>query len=48
MHKITYFNTSHEQVKENSVVLQLPDKTIRELPCGTVVWAAVSSPNETL
>lgn len=29
------------QVKEKSVVLQLPDKSIVEVPCGMVVWAAV-------
>lgn len=28
------------QVKEKSVVLQLPDKSIVEVPCGLVVWAA--------
>lgn len=32
------------QVKDNSVVLQMPDKSIKELPCGMVVWAAVSLP----
>jgi hypothetical protein len=30
------------QVKDQSVVLQMPDKGIKELPCGMVVWAAVS------
>src|ERR1700733_12065633 len=30
------------QVKDQSVVLQMPDKSIKELPCGMVVWAAVS------
>jgi NADH:ubiquinone reductase (non-electrogenic) len=29
------------QVKEQSVVLQMPDKTVTEVPCGVVVWAAV-------
>src|SRR5260221_1862222 len=28
------------QVKERSVVLQMPDKTIAEVPCGLVIWAA--------
>jgi NADH:ubiquinone reductase (non-electrogenic) len=28
------------QVKEKSVVLQLPDKSIADVPCGLVVWAA--------
>jgi NADH:ubiquinone reductase (non-electrogenic) len=28
------------QVKEKSVVLQLPDKSIVEVPCGLVIWAA--------
>ena len=28
------------QVKEKSVVLQLPDKSVVEVPCGLVVWAA--------
>ena len=48
LHEIYHIKSNRGQVKENSVVLQMPDKTIRELPCGTVVWAAVSSSNETL
>lgn len=34
--------TMVKEVKPNAVVLQLPDKTIKEVPCGLVVWAAVS------
>lgn len=30
------------KVKDKSVVLQMPDKQIVEVPCGMVVWAAVS------
>jgi NADH dehydrogenase FAD-containing subunit len=33
--------TMVKEVKPNSVVLQMPDKSIKELPCGTVVWAGV-------
>ncbi|PFH47039.1 hypothetical protein AMATHDRAFT_77394 [Amanita thiersii Skay4041] len=32
--------TMVKEIKENSVVLQMPDKTIKEVPCGMVVWAA--------
>jgi len=32
--------TMVKEVKEKSVVLQMPDKTIKEVPCGMVVWAA--------
>lgn len=32
--------TMVKEVKEKSVVLQMPDKTIAEVPCGLVVWAA--------
>ncbi|KAI0788993.1 NADH dehydrogenase [Irpex lacteus] len=32
--------TMVKEIKEKSVVLQLPDKTIAEVPCGMVVWAA--------
>ncbi|KAI0748892.1 NADH dehydrogenase [Fomes fomentarius] len=32
--------TMVKEVKEKSVVLQLPDKTIVEVPCGLVIWAA--------
>ncbi len=35
--------TMVKEVKEKSVVLQMPDKTIKEVPCGLVVWAAVCS-----
>lgn len=33
--------TMVKEVKEKSVVLQMPDKSIKEVPCGLVVWAAV-------
>jgi NADH:ubiquinone reductase (non-electrogenic) len=29
-----------KEVKERSVVLQMPDKSVKEVPCGLVVWAA--------
>ncbi|KAF8908116.1 NDE2, mitochondrial external NADH dehydrogenase [Gymnopilus junonius] len=32
--------TMVKEVKEGSVVLQMPDKTIKEVPCGLVIWAA--------
>lgn len=32
--------TMVKEVKEKSVVLQMPDKSIQEVPCGMVVWAA--------
>jgi NADH:ubiquinone reductase (non-electrogenic) len=35
--------TMVKEVKERGVVLQMPDKSIREVPCGMVVWAAVCS-----
>ena len=31
------------QVKPESVILQMPDKSIVEVPCGMVIWAAVST-----
>lgn len=31
--------TMVKEVKEKSVVLQMPDKTIKEVPVGMVVWA---------
>jgi hypothetical protein len=31
-----------KEVKEQSVMLQMPDKNIVEVPCGMVIWAAVS------
>lgn len=33
--------TMVKEVKEQSVTLQMPDKSIKEVPCGMVVWAAV-------
>ncbi|EGN94415.1 NDE2, mitochondrial external NADH dehydrogenase [Serpula lacrymans var. lacrymans S7.3] len=32
--------TMVKEVKDKSVVLQMPDKSIAEVPCGMVVWAA--------
>ncbi|KIP03321.1 hypothetical protein PHLGIDRAFT_31854 [Phlebiopsis gigantea 11061_1 CR5-6] len=32
--------TMVKEIKEKSVVLQMPDRSIREVPCGMVVWAA--------
>jgi NADH:ubiquinone reductase (non-electrogenic) len=32
--------TMVKEVKECSIVLQVPDKSIKEVPCGLVVWAA--------
>lgn len=32
--------TMVKEIKERSVVLQMPDKSIAEVPCGMVVWAA--------
>lgn len=32
--------TMVKEVKEKGVVLQMPDKSIVEVPCGMVVWAA--------
>ncbi|KZT06661.1 FAD/NAD-P-binding domain-containing protein [Laetiporus sulphureus 93-53] len=32
--------TMVKEIKEKSVVLQKPDKTIVEIPCGLVIWAA--------
>ncbi|KAJ3497493.1 hypothetical protein NLJ89_g10343 [Agrocybe chaxingu] len=32
--------TMVKEVKEKSVVLQMPDKSVVEVPCGLVVWAA--------
>jgi len=32
--------TMVKEIKDKSVVLQLPDKSIAEVPCGMVVWAA--------
>ncbi|EPS94333.1 FAD/NAD-binding domain-containing protein [Fomitopsis schrenkii] len=32
--------TMVKEIKEKSVVLQMPDKTVVEVPCGLVVWAA--------
>lgn len=33
--------TMVKEIKEKSIVVQRPDKTIVEVPCGLVVWAAV-------
>lgn len=33
--------TMVKEVKEKTVILQMPDKSIKEVPCGMVVWAAV-------
>lgn len=35
--------TMVKEIKEKSVILQGPDGVKREVPCGMVVWAAVSS-----
>ena len=35
--------TMVKEIKEKSVVLQRPDKSIVEVPCGLVIWAAVSA-----
>lgn len=32
--------TMVKAVKDNAVVLQMPDKSIVEVPCGMVIWAA--------
>jgi len=32
--------TMVKEIKDNSVTLQMPDKSIVEVPCGMVVWAA--------
>lgn len=42
--------TMVKEIKEKSVVLQMPDKSIVDVPCGMVVWAAVRGRpyNETL
>ncbi|KIK63904.1 hypothetical protein GYMLUDRAFT_40113 [Collybiopsis luxurians FD-317 M1] len=31
--------TMVKEVKDKSVILQMPDKSIKEVPCGMVVWA---------
>lgn len=33
--------TMVKEIKEKTVVLQMPDKIMVEVPCGMVVWAAV-------
>lgn len=33
-----------KEIKEKSVVLQMPDKTIQEVPVGMVVWAGGNKP----
>lgn len=35
--------TMVKEIKERSVILQMPDKSIQEVPCGLVVWAGVRS-----
>ena len=34
--------TMVKEIKEKSIVVQGPDGVKREVPCGMVVWAAVS------
>jgi hypothetical protein len=34
--------TMVKEIKDKTVMLQMPDKSIVEVPCGMVVWAAVS------
>lgn len=36
--------TMVKEIKEKSVVLQMPDKTIKEVPVGMVVWAGGNKP----
>jgi NADH:ubiquinone reductase (non-electrogenic) len=36
--------TMVKEVKEKSVVLQMPDKSIKEVPVGLVVWAGGNKP----
>lgn len=36
--------TMVKEIKDKSVILQGPDGVKREVPCGLVVWAAVSTP----
>ena len=33
--------TMVKEIKEKSVILQMPDKSLQEVPCGMIVWAAV-------
>jgi len=35
--------TMVKEIKDDGVVLQMPDKSIVDVPCGLVVWAAVCS-----
>jgi NADH dehydrogenase FAD-containing subunit len=37
--------TMVKEVKENTVVMQMPDKSIKEVPYGLLVWAGVSPTN---
>jgi len=37
-------DTMVKEIKEKSVVLQMPDKTIKEVPVGLVVWAGGNKP----
>jgi NADH:ubiquinone reductase (non-electrogenic) len=32
--------TMVQEVKEKSVVLKMPDGTVKDVPCGMVIWAA--------
>ncbi|TFK70011.1 FAD/NAD(P)-binding domain-containing protein [Pluteus cervinus] len=38
--------TMVKEIKDKSVVLQMPDKSIKEVPCGMVVWAAGNKPRK--
>jgi NADH:ubiquinone reductase (non-electrogenic) len=38
--------TMVKEIKERSVVLQMPDKTIKEVPVGLVVWAGGNKARE--
>ena len=38
--------TMVKEVRDKSVVLRMPDNSIAEVPCGVVVWAAVSHPQK--
>jgi NADH:ubiquinone reductase (non-electrogenic) len=39
-------NTMVKEIKPNSVVLQMPDKTIADVPVGMVVWAGGNKPRQ--
>ncbi|KAK2460222.1 hypothetical protein APHAL10511_007757 [Amanita phalloides] len=38
--------TMVKEIKENSVILKMPDGSIEEVPCGLVVWAAGNKPRK--